>query len=71
MRDIGEHVEDYAVDDTKRHVKTISRGQLHVGSWDGTVFQWLGYTLDIDNAKQAAEDLFLAIKGARQNFYSP
>jgi hypothetical protein len=40
MRNIGEHADEYAVDSPKRHVKTLGRKQLEVGSWDGQTFKW-------------------------------
>jgi hypothetical protein len=38
LRDIGEHHNEYAVDNPKRPVKTVDRKQLEVVSWDGTVY---------------------------------
>jgi hypothetical protein len=45
LRDIGEHQNEYAVDNPKRHVKTVDRKQLEVGSWNGTEYEWLGVRL--------------------------
>lgn len=62
MRNIGEHAEDYAIDSPKRHIKTIERRQLEVGSWDGQTFQWLQasdgtqHELNVDAALSAARD---------------
>jgi hypothetical protein len=44
MRDIGEHIDAYAIDHPKRHAKTVAKTvvhrQLEVGWWDGTTFSW-------------------------------
>jgi hypothetical protein len=67
MRNIGEHIDAYAIDHPKRHVKTVDRRQLEVGWWDGTTFSWLqrpdGVTceLNVDTALRAAEQLFQAL----------
>lgn len=34
MRNIGEHIDSYAVDDPKRHDPTIDRTMLQVARWD-------------------------------------
>jgi hypothetical protein len=62
MRNAGEHVDAYAVDDAKRHHREIDRRQLQVGSWDGKVFRWLEGELDTDSALDAAEKLYLALR---------
>jgi len=61
MRNVGEHVDSYAVDAASRHEKSVSRLQLQVGSWDGTVYSWLGGSLNVDVALNAAEKLLEAI----------
>ena len=67
MRNIGEHADEYAVDSPKRHVKTLGRKQLEVGSWDGQTFKWLqesdgtSHELNVDEALAAAEDLHRAL----------
>jgi hypothetical protein len=65
MRDTGEHVDEYAVDSSKRKNKAISRRRLHVGSWDGTTFTWLGGELNVESGRLAAEQLFAAIRRER------
>jgi hypothetical protein len=35
IRNVGEHIEDYVL--SRGHDASINRGQLQVGSWDGTV----------------------------------
>ncbi len=64
MRNVGEHIDDYAVDNPKRHHKDVARGQLQVGTFDGSVFRWLEHDLDIDVALKATERLFNAVKQA-------
>jgi hypothetical protein len=66
MRDVIEHCEQYAFD--KGGHKNISRGQLQKGSWDGTTYQWLDYTLNIDDALAAANQLFMALKDCESTF---
>jgi hypothetical protein len=44
-----------------RQHKEVHRDELQSGSWDGTVFTWLGVELDIDVALKAAEVLFAAV----------
>lgn len=57
MRNVGEHVDGYAVDAASRHENSVSRLQLQAGSWDGTVYSWLGESLNVDVALNAAEKL--------------
>jgi hypothetical protein len=67
MRNIGEHLDAYAIDDPKRHDEAIDRRQLEVGDWDGRKFRWLkqsdgtAHELDIDIALAAARDLYAAL----------
>lgn len=67
MRDVGEHIEDYGIDSTKRHNKAVSRSSLEVGTWntDGS-FSWLGHEINIDAALEASYQLFKAIKSASE-----
>lgn len=64
MRNVGEHVDDFAVDSSKRRYKQLDRRSLHVGSWDGVRYQWLGESLNIDVAHDAARKLLSAISAA-------
>jgi len=64
MRNVGEHIDEYALDSDTRHHKNVDRTQLLVGAWNGTVFEWLGHELDIDKALAAAETLYGAIRAA-------
>ena len=67
MRNVGEHIDDYALDSPKRHHPDVNRRQLQVGAWDGKIFSWVG-DLDIDVALGAAEELFEAVKQAVARF---
>jgi hypothetical protein len=60
MRDVAEHIDDYAVDEGKD--KNISRKSLEVSSSDGEVWQWLGFELDAGKALSASASLFGALK---------
>lgn len=70
MRNIGEHIDDYAVDAPKRRYADIDRRHLQVGTWDGKVYRWIG-ELDIDVALEAAERLFGAVREAILIFPGP
>jgi len=54
MRNVGEHVDDYAVDSPRRHHKHVTRYSLQVGTFDGTSYEWLNLSLNIDEARTAA-----------------
>jgi hypothetical protein len=62
MRNVGEHIDDYALDHPKRHQKGVDHRQLQVGTWDGTTYCWLGHELNTDAALTAAEKLYRAMK---------
>lgn len=68
MRNVSEHFDDYALDSPRRRHRDVRRGQLQVGSWDGTEYEWLDGSLNIDTAHEAAERLFLAIKRAFDDY---
>jgi hypothetical protein len=73
LRDVGEHIDDYAIDAAGRHVKSITRRQLQVGSWTDTTLSWaigVGDTgteinLNAETAVEAAERLLVAIRALR------
>lgn len=73
MRNIGEHLDAYALDSPKRHDKSIDRRQLEVGSWDGTTLHWLvkqdgsDHELDIDVALSAAGRFYDALRRATRS----
>jgi hypothetical protein len=60
MRDVAEHIDDYAVDDGKD--RSVSRKSLEVGSCAGATWQWLGFYTDVDHALSASITLFEALK---------
>ena len=62
MRNVGEHIDDYLLGAGRS--KEVARGALQVCEWNGTVFTWLGLTLDIDEALTAAGSLFSALADA-------
>jgi hypothetical protein len=68
MRDVAEHIDDYARDRGRR--TEINRRQLEVSemSIDGTTFIWLGGSLNIEDASTAADNLFSEIKEAASAF---
>jgi hypothetical protein len=60
MRDVAEHIDDYAVDSGKD--RSISRKSLEVGSSDGEIWQWLGFEIDASKALSASIALFGVLK---------
>lgn len=60
MRDVAEHIDDYAVDGGKD--RNISRKSLEVASSDGEIWQWLGFKIDASVALAASVALFGAMK---------
>jgi hypothetical protein len=62
MRNIGEHIDAYAVGDLTRHDKSVDHSRLQVGEFDGTVYNWLGASLNIDVSLQASEELLKEIQ---------
>jgi hypothetical protein len=61
MRNVGEHVEDYALGRGRN--KSVPSGELQVGCLDWPVYSWLGESLDLDTALAAAQELLEAIRG--------
>lgn len=63
MRNVGEHVDAYAVDSPSRHHRFVDRRMLQVGEWDGRTYTWLRdeaaqpIRLDVQEARAAAEAL--------------
>ena len=66
MRDVAEHIDDYAVDSGKD--KNISRKSLEVGIIDGETWHWLGFEINTKHALKASSQLFKAIKESRTLF---
>lgn len=69
LRDVFEHLEDYAVDSNLRGSDT-SRRELQVWSADERGMQWLGYDVDWKEALAAAKDLYGAVKTAYDSLAS-
>ncbi|MFI5300451.1 MAG: hypothetical protein ACHREM_20380 [Polyangiales bacterium] len=57
MRNVGEHIDAYSADAPQRHVTSVSRSEIAVGSWSPDEFNWLGHRLDIAAGMLAAEAL--------------
>jgi len=70
MRNVGEHIDDYAVDSPRRHHKDVNRQALQVGTWDGTTYRWLGECLNVDLAHDVAQALFAAVSSAAKMWRS-
>jgi hypothetical protein len=68
MRDVAEHFDDYAVDRGRK--SEIHRTELEVSgmSMDGTTLEWLGGSLNIEEASAASDNLFAQIKEAASAF---
>jgi hypothetical protein len=62
MRDVGEHIDDYALESGRRHHRHITRAFVQVAQWDGTAYTWLGVTLNLSEARAAAQALYEAIQ---------
>jgi hypothetical protein len=62
MRNVGEHIDDYVRE--RGRLRDVERSGLQVGAFDGTTFQWLDRELNVDNARQAAERLYLSGRNA-------
>lgn len=62
MRNVGEHMEDYALDQGRD--RTVERQQLQSGLVSSDELVWIGRTLNADGALGAAEILFDAVRGA-------
>jgi hypothetical protein len=71
LRNVGEHIDEYAVDSSSRHDKTVSREQIQVGTWDGIVYEWLGARLKMHDALIAAEELIGALQTAMKKVDQP
>jgi len=69
MRDVAEHIDDYAVDTVpKRGHQEVSRKDLEVGQTDFTNFSWLGYTVNIDDTVGVAQNLFEHLRSAVRTY---
>jgi len=63
LRDVFEHLEDYAVDSNRRRSDT-SRRELQVWSAGGKGMQFFGYDVDWEKALSAAKELYGTVKAA-------
>lgn len=63
MRDVAQHLDEYAID--AGHQRCVGHRSLEVGDLNTDEFQWLGGTLNLPQARQAAVVLYLSIKQAR------
>lgn len=63
LRDTAEHIDEYAVD--RGRVKSIKRQSLEVSSlsMEGPTLEWLGFRLNTEEALDASQVLFRALKG--------
>lgn len=75
MRDVMQHLDEYGRDgDSRRHLnprtgQLVGRRYLHSQtSFDDQSFNWLGGTLDFDQAHGASLQLLSAIRKARADF---
>jgi hypothetical protein len=63
MRNVGEHIDEYALDSDRCRDKRVSRTMLQVGmGW--TTYEWLVKKLNVDEAHSAAVKLHSAIRAA-------
>lgn len=69
LRDVFEHLEDYAIDSNLRK-STTSRRELQVWMADKNGLKWLGYDVNWEEAYMAAKDLYGAILAACKSFAS-
>jgi len=63
VRDVFEHLEDYAIDSNLRHTDT-SRRELQVWKAADSRVNFLGFETDWEDADAAAEELYGAVKAA-------
>jgi hypothetical protein len=71
MRNVAEHIDEYAVESERRHHRSIMRYGLEVGSWNDTEFTWQldrPQVLNADHAMDAAGELLVAVRAARDTF---
>jgi hypothetical protein len=68
LRDVAEHFDDYAVD--KGRNRAVGRKDLEVSDidLDGPTLSWLGVQLNASAARDAAAQLFSAIRAAASTF---
>ncbi len=69
LRDVFEHLEDYAIDSNFRH-SPVSRREIQTWSATTHSLEWLGYDVNWQEAHLAAEDLYKAVLAASKSFTS-
>lgn len=69
LRDVFEHLEDYAIDSNLRKTET-SRRELQVWSRSEEKMSWLGYEIDWNIAYEAAGKLFEAVRSVHRDFFN-
>lgn len=67
MRDVFEHLEDYAVDSNLKRSST-SRRELQVWSLTDNGIHWLGFDINWEESRAAAIELHASIKSAYDSF---
>lgn len=69
LRDVGEHLDVFAIDDPNRNkkYKNISRTQLQVGSWDGVVYEWLDVKFNVKEARNEAIKLYKTLQNIKDD----
>lgn len=67
LRDVFEHLDDYATDSDRRRTNT-ERKKLQVWSTTGTGLIFLGYDVDWNKANEAAKNLYSAVKAIYESF---
>jgi hypothetical protein len=65
FRDIGEHWDDYVLNNPKRHVRQFSAWDLDMKVFGPGFIGWLGHMLEAADVRVAAEDLFNAVMAVR------
>lgn len=68
MRDVAEHIEDYAL--SKGKDRTISRQSLEVGSFDGETWSWLEFEINCPKALSTCEEIFEILKASHSRVTS-
>jgi hypothetical protein len=68
MRDVAEHIDDYAIDQGRQ--RDVARQSLEVSFMDdeGPTLEWLGSSLNAQEALHASQRLFEALKGISHAF---
>jgi hypothetical protein len=78
FRDVAEHIDEYAIDSSKRHEEDVWRTRLQVGTWDDTTLVWplrdkkhgRPKPLNADEAMAAAVALLTAVRRAHDEAQS-